>query len=277
MNRREFARTLGVTAVASAISPLLQACAQMHPAAAPPSHEMGFRVDLPSEDQHIAMLLYPGFTALDLVGPQKIFASLMKTKVHLVAKTKELVTTDTGLAIRPTATFAECPDDLTVLFVPGGGKGTVAIMSDEDVLAFLRSRSARARYVTSVCTGSLVLAAAGLLRGYRATSHWATRDLLARMGAVPVNERVVEDRNRITGAGVTAGIDFGLRLAERLRGADYAKALELNDEYDPQPPYRAGTPELAGARITTAVRGLLAPTLAAATQAAVDAGRRIGV
>ena len=220
------------------------------------------------------MLVYPRFTALDLVGPQLIFAGLGNTTVHLVWKDREIITTDTGIPIQPTTTFADCPDDLAILCVPGGGSGTVALLDDEVVLDFLRRKAATAGLITSVCTGSLVLGAAGLLRGYRATSHWVTRDLLPRFGAIPVAERVVEDRNRITGAGVTAGIDFGLRIAARLRGDAYAQAIQLNAEYDPQPPFSAGNPDRAPAEVTGLVRGLYTTLLGNAAAAADRAAAR---
>ncbi|MEM9266442.1 MAG: DJ-1/PfpI family protein [Cyanobacteria bacterium P01_F01_bin.13] len=157
------------------------------------------------------MLVYPGFTALDLIGPHHIFSVLDGYEVHLVWKTKELVTSDTGLSIQPTLIIDECPEELAVLFIPGGTSGTVKMMQDADILSFLRSR--HSDYVTSVCTGSLVLGAAELLRGYKATSHWGALEILKTLGAEPKTDRVVEDRNRLTGGGVTAGIDFGLTLA----------------------------------------------------------------
>lgn len=164
----------------------------------------------------------------------------MSTRVELVWKSKETVTSDSGIPIVPTMTFADCPADPDILFVGGGTKGTWALMNDPAVIGFLQS--AKAKLITSVCTGSLVLGAAGLLNGYKATSHWVARDLLSLFGATPVNARVVEDRNRITGAGVTAGMDFALRIATRLRGDEYAQALQLANEYDPQPPFKAGIP-----------------------------------
>jgi cyclohexyl-isocyanide hydratase len=178
--------------------------------------------------------------------------------------------------IQPSTTFAECPEQLDVLFVPGGLKGTVAAMDDRDTLDFLASRGRSARYVTSVCTGSLLLGAAGLLRGYRAASHWYVRDLLPLLGASPAAERVVVDRNRLTGGGVTAGIDFGLTLAATLRGEEYARRVQLVIEYDPQPPYRAGTPETAGVAVADEVRRRRAPAIAAAQQAALRAKARLG-
>jgi cyclohexyl-isocyanide hydratase len=209
--------------------------------------------------QQIAMLLYPQFTALDLIGPYTLLAALMNVEVHLVSKKPGLVTSDQGLAVQATTTFDKCPENLTVLFVPGGSQGTIAAMNDPTTRNFLAKKGKAAKYVTSVCTGSILLGAAGLLRGYRATSHWAVRDLLAQLGAKPVKERVVEDRNRITGAGVTAGLDFGLRLAALLRNEKYAKALQLAFEYDPKPLYQAGTPEGAGADIVEMEQAMYAP------------------
>lgn len=212
------------------------------------SHEMSpemIEMLGPKKEEHIAMLLYPGFTALDIFGPHHMFINLWGAKVHLVAKTLEPVVTDTGVSIKPTQTFADCPRDLSILCVPGGTLGTMEAMKDEATLAFLRQSGAGADWITSVCTGSLVLAAAGLLKGYKATAHWMVRDALRDFGATPVNQRVVVDRNRITGGGVTAGIDFGLSLVARLRGDGYAKAVQLFSEYDPQPPFDCGSPEKA--------------------------------
>ncbi|MEM8794622.1 MAG: DJ-1/PfpI family protein, partial [Pseudomonadota bacterium] len=195
-------------------------------------------------------LLYPGFTALDLVGPHYMFGSLWGAKVRLVAKEKGPVMSDLNLAIVADTTFEECPKDLTILFAPGAISGALDAMQDEETLSFLQDRGARAEYVTSVCTGSLLLGQAGLLDGYKATGHWVCRDLLPLFGAEPVNERVVVDRNRITGAGVTAGLDFGLSIVERQRDTTYAKSIQLLAEYDPTPPFNAGTPEKAGAEVT---------------------------
>lgn len=195
----------------------------------------------------VAMLLYPQLTLLDLLGPQTVLSE--HANIHLVWKTRDTIQTDTGIEIRPNATLAECPKDLDVLFVPGG-YGMISVMKDPEVLAFLADRGARAKYVTSVCTGSVILGAAGLLRGYKATSHWAAAKMLPLFGAEPAEGRVVTDRNRITGGGVTAGIDFGLVLLARLRGDDVAKLTQLAMEYDPQPPFDAGSPKNAGDAIT---------------------------
>jgi cyclohexyl-isocyanide hydratase len=193
----------------------------------------------------IAMLCYEGMTILDLIGPQYMFAALMGASVHLVAKTRDPITSDTGVTMIPTATFDECPADLTVLFAPGGTTGTLAAMRDDATRAFMADRGARAQYVTSVCTGALVLGAAGLLDGYRATTHWAALETLADVGATPVAERVVRDRNRITGAGVTAGLDFGLTMVSELRDPVYAQGVQLGCEYDPHPPFNAGSTRTA--------------------------------
>ncbi|MFD2580739.1 DJ-1/PfpI family protein [Novosphingobium colocasiae] len=186
--------------------------------------------------EQIAMLLYPKFTALDLVGPHYFFACLFGAKVHLVTTEKDLspVMSDLGLAITPTVTMADAPKDLDVLFVPGGTEGTLSVMGRTDTMAWIRDRAARAKHITSVCTGSMVLAKAGLLKGKRATSHWVARDVLADFGAIPVNERVVKDGNILTGAGVSAGLDFAIALVEQLRGRAYAEALVLQGEYAPR-------------------------------------------
>jgi cyclohexyl-isocyanide hydratase len=212
---------------------------------------------------------------LDLVAPQTVFNVSMAT-VHLVWKDLRPVPTDVGLTVQPTLTLADCPAQLDVLFVPGGLKGTVALMDDRDVLDFLASRGRTARYVTSVCTGSLLLGAAGLLRGYQATSHWYVRDLLPLMGATATPERVVVDRNRLTGGGVTAGLDFGLTLVAALRGEDVARRVQLVLEYDPRPPYAAGSPEAAGPSAADEVRRRRAALLSDAREAALRARARMG-
>jgi cyclohexyl-isocyanide hydratase len=206
----------------------------------------------------IGMLLYPGLTLLDLIGPATVFS--WYSNIHLVWKTMDLVRSDTGVGIQPTATFSTCPSDLDVLFAPGGF-GQQTLMGDAAVLSFLADRGSRAKYVTSVCTGSLLLGAAGLLNGYKATSHWAMREGLAVFGAIPTEARVVVDRNRVTGGGVTAGIDFGLVLLAKLRGEDAAKLTQLAMEYDPEPPFQAGTPKTAGPRIVEQTMSLMAAEL----------------
>lgn len=209
-------------------------------------------------NEEIAMLVYPGMTVMDLVGPHCMFGSLMGVKIHIVAKTLDPVTSDAGLIVVPTATFETCPKDLTVLFAPGGTDGTLAAASDAQTLAFFADRGARAKYITSVCSGSLILGAAGLLKGYKATSHWSCREALAGFGALPTEERVVRDRNRITGAGVTAGLDFGLTMVAELRGKIYAECTQLMSEYDPHPPFNAGSMKTAPADVKKAMIELAA-------------------
>ena len=191
----------------------------------------------------VGMLLYPGLTQLDLTGPFEVFSRLPDSRVQLIAATRAPVRSDHGLTIAPDATFEDAPA-CDVIVVPGG-LGVVEMMEDEPLLGFLRRQGASARYVTSVCTGALLLGAAGLLRGRRATTHWMFQDMLSLFGAEPVRERVVVDGNRITGGGITAGIDFGLVLAAQLRGEAVAQRIQLLLEYDPAPPFRSGTPASA--------------------------------
>jgi len=197
----------------------------------------------PGDPFRVAMLLFPKLTQLDLTAPQEIFTKVPGVEVRLYWKTLEPVVSASGLELIPTSTFdQEFPIDL--LFVPGG-PGQTDFMTDEQVLAFLRRAAKAARYVTSVCTGSLLVAAAGLLQGYRATTHWMAMDDLSLLGAVAVQDRVVIDRTRITGAGVTAGIDLALAIIAQLWGAGMARAVQLALEYDPQPPFAAGSPKTA--------------------------------
>lgn len=209
-------------------------------------------------EEQIAMLVYPGMTVMDLVGPHCMFGSLMGAKIYIVAKSLDPVTSDAGLTVIPTDTFETCPRDLTVLFTPGGTDGTLAAASDAETLAFMADRGSRAKYVTSVCSGSLILGAAGLLKGFKATSHWSCRDALAGFGAVPTEARVVRDRNRITGAGVTAGLDFGLSMVAELRDQTYAECAQLMSEYDPDPPFNAGSMQTAPTYVKTAMIDLVA-------------------
>lgn len=179
-------------------------------------------------------------TQLDLTGPLQVFSRLPSSEHHLVWHREEPVPTDSGFSILPTRTLGEAPQ-ADVLFVPGG-HGAFSLFEDERALSFLRRQAAEAQYVTSVCTGSFALAAAGLLQGKRVTSHWGSLHLLERFGAVPVTERVVRDGKVVTGAGVASGIDFALTLAAELYGSDVARRIQLAIEYDPQPPFDAGSP-----------------------------------
>jgi cyclohexyl-isocyanide hydratase len=205
---------------------------------------------------HIGFLLFPNVTQLDLTGPAQVLSRVPGAQVHLAWKTLDPVATDVGFSIVPTTTFAECPP-LTVLCVPGGF-GFADQLTDPETLEFLRRQGGQARYVTSVCNGSLLLGAAGLLQGYRSACHWAWRKYLPRFGAIPVAERVVRDRNRISGGGVTAGIDFGFALAAELAGEDTARTLQLALEYDPRPPFDSGSPEKAGAQRVEKLRAVQA-------------------
>jgi cyclohexyl-isocyanide hydratase len=207
---------------------------------------------------HIGILVFPGVQQLDLTGPYEVFASLPDTKVHLIWKDRAPITSATGLVLGPTMTFGECPK-LEVICVPGGG-GVNALLEDAETLAFIRAQARQARYVTSVCTGSLVLGAAGLLKGRKATTHWYAHDFLEKFGAIPVHGRVVRDGNLITAGGVTAGIDFGLAVVAELVGRTEAEAIQLGLEYAPEPPFTAGTPEEAPSAVVAAVKERLAPT-----------------
>ena len=208
---------------------------------------------------HIGFLLFPKVQQLDLTGPYEVFASLSDTCMHLVAPTMEPVISATGLVLVPTTTFDDCPL-LDVLCVPGG-VGINTLLQDTTTLTFVRRHALTARYVTSVCTGALLLGAAGLLRGKRATTHWASLDLLAAFGALPINERVVRDGNLLTGGGVTAGIDFALTLAAELAGQMAAEAVQLSLEYRPAPPFNAGSPETASPEVLAMVGARLAKSL----------------
>ncbi len=224
----------------------------------------------------IAMLVHPKMVALDLIGPMTIF-SIMRFNVQLVWKDRTPVSTDVGIHLAPTQTFDECPQELDVLFVPGGLFGTIDCMGDAEVCAFLADRGSRAKWVTSVCTGGLLLAAAGLLKGYDATAHWAVAELLPLMGARHVDKRVVRDRNRMTGGGVTAGIDFGLTLAAELKGEEAARRAQLIVEYAPEPPFANGTPTEAGADRIAQMRKDRKGMDAKAFAAAQAAGKRLGI
>ena len=194
-------------------------------------------------DINIGFLIFPRITQLDFTGPLQVLSRVPGAKTHLVGKRIEPIPSDTVLTITPTTTFADCPQ-LDVICVPGG-LGTDALLNDDETLDFLRKQAKAAQYVTSVCTGSMVLAAAGLLDGYRATTHWSAIGYLGQLGAIPEKTRVCTDRNRITGGGVTAGIDFGLTLAEKLSDRTTAEMIQLTLEYNPAPPFNSGSPETA--------------------------------
>lgn len=261
-----------------AMGSLLATGAAMPPAAPGDARDAHLRAmaAVPPDAPKVAMLVHPKMVALDLIGPMTVF-NIMRFDVRLVWKDKMPVSTDIGIPLAATQTFDECPKDLDVLFVPGGIMGTIDCMNDPAVCAFLADRGARAKWVTSVCTGGLLLAAAGLLKGYDATAHWAVADLLPLMGARHVDQRVVRDRNRMTGGGVTAGIDFGLTLAAAMKGEEAARRVQLIIEYAPEPPFANGTPNEAGAERVAAMRSGRKWMDEQARLAAIAAGKRLGV
>ena len=203
----------------------------------------------------IGLLLYPSLTQLDLTGPFEVFSRVPDARVHLIWKDLDPITSDTGLRLLPTTLMSECPA-LDVICVPGG-PGQIDFMDDEEVLDFLRVQGATAKYVTSVCTGSLLLGAAGLLKGYKASTYWACTQMLAGYGAIYEKGRVVKDRNRITGGGVTAGIDFALTVVAELVGAQAAKMIQLSIEYNPAPPFNSGHPDVADPDVVRALETLM--------------------
>src|SRR5450631_2948537 len=205
----------------------------------------------------IGLVIFPKVTQLDFTGPLQVFSSVASAKVHLIWKRTEPVPSDSVLTLTPTVTFADCPQ-LDVICVPGGA-GTDDMVNDEEMLEFLRSQAKGAKYITSVCTGSLVLGAAGLLQGYRATTHWSGMDHLAPFGAVPTKTRVCVDRNRITGGGVTAGIDFALTLISIMVDRPTAEAVQLRLEYNPAPPFNSGSPDTAPPEILARIKDRIAP------------------
>ncbi|MFD9736484.1 DJ-1/PfpI family protein [Umezawaea sp. NPDC059074] len=202
----------------------------------------------------IAFVLYPDMTALDLIGPYDVLGHAPDVTPHFVAATLDPVRCDAGLLITPTTTF-ESMDRADVIVVPGGKPYDV--LADGTVTTWLRKVHPTATWTTSVCTGSTLLAAAGVLEGKRATTHWAMRDLLASLGAEVSTDRVVRDGQVITGAGVSAGIDMALTLAGILWGDTLAQGLQLAIEYDPEPPYDSGSVEKASPEVVNLIRGLL--------------------
>jgi len=223
----------------------------------------------------IGMLIFPRLTQLDMTGPYEVLARLPDTVVHLVSHTLDPVRTDRGMMIVPTITYEDCRQ-LDVVMVPGG-PGQQDLMEDAVVLEFLQRQARGAKYVTSVCTGSLVLGAAGLLKGRRATSHWAALDHLGLLGATPVSEKVVVDGNVVTGAGVTSGIDFALQLAAILESEQVAREIQLGIEYDPAPPFNSGSPKTAAPDVLQNVRGKLAALSEQRRATASKVGHKLGV
>jgi cyclohexyl-isocyanide hydratase len=191
----------------------------------------------------VGLLLFPKITQLDLAGPYEVFCRMPGAAVHLLWKDTQPIRSEWGLELRPDTTFEDCPA-LDVFCVPGGG-GVFELFGDDALIDAVRRIAKRSRFVTSVCTGAFLLGAAGLLAGKRATTHWASRDLLRGFGAIPDESRIVVDGNLITSGGITSGIDFGLHIAAQLIGIDQAKEIQLAMEYDPAPPFASGSPRVA--------------------------------
>lgn len=202
----------------------------------------------------IQMFIYPGMTLLDLVGPLQVWGAWPGAEFQLIGQSVGSVPTDSALSVNATHSFDQAWSDPDILFVPGGTEGTFALLDNQEVMSFLAKQGRNASWITSVCTGSIVLAAAGLLTGYRATSHWMARDLLPAFGVEAVSDRWVIDRNRASGGGVTAGIDFGLAIMAHISGSDdLAQSVQLMLEYSPNPPFSSGTPDEAKPEIVAAV------------------------
>jgi cyclohexyl-isocyanide hydratase len=207
----------------------------------------------------VGMLLFPELTILDFTGPYEVFVKAPCFDVLTVGATISPISAEGGLQLQPQLSIDDCPQ-LDVIFVPGG-RGINYLLTDQAILQFLRNQAARAQYITSVCTGALVLAAAGLLDGYKATTHWCSLELLRMFGVDTIDDRVVKDRNRITGGGVTAGIDFGLTLTAIVGGEEMAKIVQLQLEYNPAPPFREGSPRTASLPVLQKARELTKPLL----------------
>ncbi|AIG00676.1 isonitrile hydratase InhA [Pseudomonas fluorescens] len=223
----------------------------------------------------IGFVVFPGIQQLDLTGPYDVLASLPDVTLHLIWKDLAPITSSSGLVLCPTITYNDCPR-LDVICVPGGS-GVGPLMEDESTLGFLRAQSQTARYVTSVCTGALVLGAAGLLRGRRATTHWAYHEMLATLGAIAVQERVVRDGNLLTGGGITAGIDFALTLAAELYSEATAQRVQLQLEYAPAPPFNAGRPDTAPRHVLDEVNNRTAESRKTRGEIAARAAARLSI
>jgi cyclohexyl-isocyanide hydratase len=230
----------------------------------------------PDQHIHIGSILFPGLDQTDLTGPFEVLAALPNSTFHIAAKTREPIKDFHGLSLVADKTYDQMPDELDVLHIPGG-PGQQALMDDEETISFIRSHAAKARYVFSVCTGALLCGAAGLLKGRRATTHWASHHLLPYFGATPVNERVVIDGNFVSAAGVTAGIDGALQMAAILRGQDVAEYIQLYMQYQPEPPFDAGTPDRAPKKVHEAARNAYAKLTAEREDTAKKIAAKLGV
>jgi cyclohexyl-isocyanide hydratase len=201
---------------------------------------------------NVGFVIFPDLTQLDFTGPLQVLARLPQSATHIVAKSEAPVPSDCGLGLVPTHTFANCPP-LDLICIPGGNRGVVNAIDDRETIEFVRTQARSAKYVTSVCTGAFILGAAGLLRGRRATTHWAYTDLLPLVGATYEKARLVRDGNVITAGGVTSGIDFGLSAVAEIAGEAVAQAIQLGIEYDPAPPFDCGHPDRASAAIRSSL------------------------
>ena len=274
MNRRAFAKSASMIAAGAALAgvgavPI--AAAQSGPAAAPDPKLSMRPVEPKGTPFRIGMLIFDDMTHLDVVGPHHLLVRPPNAKVHLIGKTLDPITTDAGSRVLADTLLRDAPP-LDMIFVPGGGVGQV--MRDPEVLDFLRERAPKAKFVTAVCTGTLVLGAAGLMRGKRAATHWTTMDILPLLDIIPVHERVVIDGNRITGGGVTAGIDFGLVVLDHIWGRQLAEGVQLASEYDPAPPFNAGSPRTAPKETVEMVLAMTKAIRADMAVAARDAAKR---
>lgn len=274
MDRRTFAKAVGLTLSAGVASQSF-AGEDANKKGAPMNEKVtskpeGGAMPAASGDPfRIGMVIYDNMTTLDFMAPADMFARIRAAKVHILAKTREPIKDDIGMRITPDMALSEAPD-LDLLFI-GGGPGSAAMMEDPEVIDFFAKRAPRAKWITSVCTGALVLGAAGLLRGYKATTHWTAMDVLPVLGAEPVYERVVFDRNRVTGGGVTAGLDFGLALVAQLFGKNMAEMIQLGEEYNPNPPFNSGSPKTASPDQVEHFQGMWRRQ----TEARLEAARRM--
>ncbi len=201
---------------------------------------------------NVGFVIFPDLTQLDLTGPLQVLARLPQSATHIVAKSEAPVPSDCGLSLVPTRTFANCPS-LDLICIPGGVRGVIGAINDRETIEFVRQQAGGAKYVTSVCTGAFVLGVAGLLKGRRATTHWAYTDLLSLVGATYEKARVVKDGNLITAGGVTSGIDFGLSVVAEVADEMTARTIQLGIEYDPAPPFDSGHPDRAPAAVKSAL------------------------
>jgi len=265
MNRRDFAQLFSLSMLAG-VAIRGKAFAVTDPIASAAADD--------SAPFRIGMIIFDRMTNLDFAAPADMFARVRAAKVHVLAKTLDPIVTDSGGRVLADMLLRDAPP-LDMLFI-GGGPGINALMEDPEMLDFLRSRAPGARYVTSVCTGALVLGAAGLLRGYKAATHWTAMEILPLLGAEPVHQRVVIDRNRITGGGVTAGLDFGLTVIATLWGEEQAQLIQLGSEYDPAPPFNAGSPLTAPRAIVEKFRGVSAGLTETRRAIAARAAARFG-